>query len=104
MQTKIFHQNSDSKTNEYASLTIGKIWQDKIGITTNRDSTKEQEGSRGSSNFGEQVEYNLLPVEFTSLAKGGTVNNFIVEAMVYQGGRVWQSNNKTYLRTSFLQI
>jgi hypothetical protein len=32
-QTKIFHQNSDLKTNEYASKVIGKRWQEKESYT-----------------------------------------------------------------------
>jgi len=104
MQTKIFHQNSDTKTNDYASSTIGKVWQDNVSLSVNRDTARDQEGSRGNTNFSEQVQYDILPVRFTELAKGGTQNNMRVEAIIYRGGVIWKANNKTYLKTSFSQV
>ena len=103
LQLKVFHQNSDPKTNEYASHVVGKIWQDSISTNVNRQDL-EREGRAGTgSSYSQIVEYDLLPVEFTKLKKGGYESNLLVEGIVYQGGRIWQANKKSFLKVSFSQ-
>lgn len=104
LQTKIFHQNSDPKTNDYASQIIGRVWQDKFSTNLNSPTEDPQgKGRTSGSSFSEEVQFDLLPVEFTKLKKGGVKNDLLVEGIVYQGGRIWQANQKSYLKVLFNQ-
>jgi len=60
LQTKIFHQNSETKTNKYASEIIGQNWQDILTTSSNKNPDKDLSSSRGTS-FNEQVQYQILP-------------------------------------------
>lgn len=98
LQTKIWHANSDPTTNEYAAETIGRSWQ-------TRQSSGESFGEdffNVSSGKNESFDYDVPPQTFTKLRKGGALNNRIVEAVVFQNGRVW-SNDKTHLFAEFKQ-
>ena len=102
LQTKIFHQNSDPKTNQYASEMIGRVYQDRFS-TNLSNSNKDENGGSTGSNFSQEVQFDILPVEFTKLKKGGVESGFVVEAVVYQGGRIWQASQKSYLVPEFYQ-
>ena len=98
LQTKIWHANSDPMTNENAADTIGKSWQ-----------TRQTSGqSFGANNFNlsegknESFDYDVPPQSFTKLKKGGKANDKIVEAIIFQNGRIW-NNDKTHLFTQFKQ-
>lgn len=97
--TKIFHSNSCHITNTWAAETISKDVKYRESFGTG-DNT-----SGHHTNFGETetVEYLTLPIEFTTLRKGGPKNNYCVEAIVLQSGRTWEFNNKTWLKTVFHQ-
>ena len=98
LQTKIWHANSDPMTNENAADTIGKSWQ--IRQTSGQ--------SFGANNFNlsegknESFDYDVPPQSFTKLKKGGKANDKIVEAIIFQNGRIW-NNDKTHLFTQFKQ-
>lgn len=98
MQTKIWHANSDPTTNENAAETIGRSWQ-------TRQSSGESFGAEHfniSSSKNESFDYEVTPQAFTRLRKGGVLNGNIVDAIVFQNGRVW-SNDKTYMQVEFKQ-
>lgn len=99
LQTKIFHANSDPTTNEFAANVIGKTWQrrDNSGMSFGGQSFNVSEGQ------SEVYDYEVIPQIFTKLRKGGTANGCIVEGVVFQNGRIWESNRKTYLFTKFKQ-
>jgi len=98
LQTKIWHANSDTTTNEHAANVIGKNWlvqkntSDSFGVNHFNISTDQQK----------HFEYELPPQFFTKLKKGGTLNQNIVEAVVFQNGRLWK-NQKTFLFAQFKQ-
>lgn len=98
LQTKIWHANSDPVTNEYAAKVIGQSWQ--LHKTANE--------SFGVGNFNvstnrnESFDYDVTPQAFTKLKKGGTDNQRIVEAIIFQNGRIWQ-NQKTHSLARFKQ-
>ncbi|MEZ4682071.1 MAG: type IV secretory system conjugative DNA transfer family protein [Caldilineaceae bacterium] len=98
-QTTIFHANADAVTNEWAAERIGRRWLTTYSFHSNRS---DQGGSRGSGG-SESVQYKVLPSEFTTLRKGGPANNLQVDAVIFQGGRVWNASGDTYLRTIFTQ-
>ena len=99
LQTKIWHANADPMTNENAAEIIGKSWH-------KRKSTGESFGESSfnlSSGEQESFDYDVPPQTFTKLKKGGRLNNNIVEAVVFQNGRLWK-NNKTHLLSQFKQF
>lgn len=97
-QTKIFHANGDSKTNDFAANTIGKT--DKAKISLN---FKDKQGQGGGTSISEQTDFQVRPIDFTSLKKGGIENDLTVEAYLFQGGRRWNENGKNYLKIAFKQ-
>ena len=99
LQTKIFHANSDPETNKFAAETIGKSWQVRQGQST---STGFMGATIGRSSQ-ESFDYDAPPQEFTKLRKGGPHNNLEVEAVVFQNGRVWEANGRTFLKAVFRQ-
>ena len=99
LQTKIFHANGEHHTNTWAADTIAKSRQFRPGLTPDKD--KNSHGHNISMN--EHTDYTILPVEFTSLKKGGPENNLQVQAIIFQGGRIWNATGKNYLRTTFKQ-
>lgn len=99
-QTKIFHQQSDVATNQYAADLIAQTWQ----VTNSWNSSQNPQSPPSASAGGsDSVQYQVLPSVFTTLRKGGPANRLEVEAIIYQGGRRWRRNGKTYLKTVFLQ-
>lgn len=104
--TKILHANSDNNTNEYASGLIAQHWSIKSGggFSVNNDGHGHPgNSSSNSGNWSEQLVSKILPAEFTTLRKGGPANNLEVDAIVFQGGRIWQASGETYLKTTFRQ-
>lgn len=98
LQTKIWHANSDPKTNTEAAEIIGKSWQ----VRRNAGTSVGGESFNISSGESESFDYDVPPQEFSKLSKGGPANNRIVEAFVFQNGRVWK-NGLTHLRVKFKQ-
>lgn len=97
LQTKIWHANSDPSTNQNASETIGKSWQ-------LRESSGQSIGADVGLNrsVSESFDYDVIPQTFTRLAKGGHQNNYMVQGVVFQNGRLW-NNKKTFLLAQFNQ-
>ena len=89
--TKVFHQNGDYNTNEYATRTIGKAKRKKISGDLR---------STSNADLSEILEDQVLPNEFTTLTAGGPKKEYIVEAVVtgdtYDGG-------KNFIKVKFRQ-
>lgn len=108
LQTKIFHANSDSVTNEWASNMIAKTrqYRKNISSSTSEDGSAfmpNVTGKQSGISQSETTEYQILPYEFTTLKKGGHQNELMVEGIVFQGGRVWEQSERNFLHTVFLQ-
>lgn len=99
LQTKIFHANSDHATNQYAADVLGV---ERITGYSYSSSSNDNGSSRGSSG-SETVRYKLMPSAFTTLKKGGEANKKQVEAIVFQGGRIFKATGDTYLKIIFNQ-
>jgi hypothetical protein len=112
LQTKIFHANGDTTTNQYAADVIAQTWQMRASFSAGhgeqaRGPGKQQNqgsGKNTSAGASEQLAYQVLPGEFTTLRKGGPDNNLTVDAVIFQGGRVWNATGKNYLMTAFNQL
>lgn len=99
LQTLIFHANPDPETNNRAAEVIGRSWQTKKGISL---SAGENSFTTAQST-NESYDYDVIPQEFTKLRKGSPANNYIVEAIIFQSGRIWY-NGTTHLRAFFHQL
>lgn len=95
--TKVFCANADSLTNKWAADLIAQSWQLKSGASTNTG----QNTSLGAS-ISQQLAYQVLPGEFATLLKGGPPD-WIVETILFQGGRIFTTSGATYGRIAFPQ-
>jgi hypothetical protein len=87
LQTKFFCQNVGD-TNQWAANLLGQRW---ISVTSTSVSQGNESGSgSGSVSRQEQQRYFVEPARFTTLKKGGEVNGFQVESIVYKGGHVFE--------------
>ncbi len=100
LQTKIFHANGDHTTNKWASELFAQSWQLRGNMNTGFSETGGATGGQGAS---ESLEYDVLPQEFSTLRKGGHVNGLCVDAIIFQGGRVWNRTGKTFIKSTFTQ-
>lgn len=97
LQTKIFHSNGDHVTNTYAADSIAR------GVTR-RSSTNVSPGNGGVSiGTSESVDYIVPPAEFLRLRKGGPENRSLVDAYIFQAGRVWPGTGENFLKATFQQ-
>jgi hypothetical protein len=98
LQTKIWHANSDPETNNHAAETIGRSWHKRKSISANAG---VNDYSAGQS-ISESYDFDVIPQEFTKLRKGGELNYYEVDAVVFQNGRIW-NGGKTFIRAVFDQ-
>lgn len=95
LQTKIFHANACPISNEYAERLFGSDLQ-----WTNSTSV----GSDGVPQIGAQkVMLPILPaIRFSTLKKGGLVNDKVVDSYVFQAGKIWKGDNGKHLKNWLL--
>ena len=103
LRTKIFHANDDTTTNNWAVELIGKQWQMKTSINTGSSSNEQGNSKQQGVGRTESLDYEILPREFTTFRKGGFENDFLVDSLLFQGGRFWNANDKSYLHCVFNQ-
>jgi hypothetical protein len=80
--TKLFHRDDDPETNEWASKLIAKETRYRHSVFTQRDSGNQL-------SVTEVEEASCPPSEFMTLKNGGKTNNMLVEAILFQSGRLW---------------
>lgn len=106
--TKIFCQNGDDKTNNWASDSIGKVIVKRHSMSKGEGQSQGGSGSGHSNNesisqgWSEQKDYLVDPIVFTSLSKGSIQNKCEVEFVLWQSGRIF-AHNQAYLKTSVKQ-
>jgi type IV secretory pathway TraG/TraD family ATPase VirD4 len=104
LQTKIFHANGDSVTNNWAADLFAKSWQFRGSSgTSTRDGTLGQQTVSKNSGGSDSLDYEVLPREFTTLRKGGSENGECVDGIVFQGGRIWTASKRNHLHVTFKQ-
>lgn len=59
--------------------------------------------TRKTAGMSEQMEFEVQPRVFTSLRTGGPANQWTVDSIVFQGGRVFAGSERTWLPVSFDQ-
>jgi hypothetical protein len=99
--TKIMCQQGDPVTNQWAADMIGKTRQFLVNYGSSQSVGPGSTPSR-STGATETIDYDCPPRAFQLLRTGGPRHDFVVDAIIYGGGRLW-SNGKTWIRASFQQ-
>ncbi len=112
LNTKILHANGDAVTNEWASRLIGRSRQFLASGNNSYDAEDQWTASLGldwlghdgstTAGFSETFEFEVQPREFTRLRTGGPPQ-WMVDGIVFQNGRMFESSGRTWLETSFRQ-
>ncbi|MEW4569542.1 type IV secretory system conjugative DNA transfer family protein [Tautonia sp. JC769] len=109
LNTKIFHANGDPVTNEWAATLIGRTRQFLIngGSSYQSAALLDLGGVRSppsiSAGVSEAYEYEVQPNAFTALRRGGHASGGLVDGIVFQGGRRFRDNGRSWLRRTFRQ-
>ena len=93
LSTKIFHNNNDYVTNEWASKTIGKIWKNIESFNV---------GQSQSFGMSKQFHWEIDPNKFNKLKTGGSDNDLIVDAVILMNREL--PNGKNFIIRSFEQF
>ena len=98
--TQIFHAQPDTATNEYAANLIGKHYT----MAPSYSSSHPDKGNPTQTAGGAETErFKIMPSEFSTLRRGGVKNNFLVDGIIYSGGRIFHTTGDTYSRIIFDQ-
>lgn len=108
--TLIFHCNTCSRTNEFASGLIGKrLHTFANGSISNPTDDWPmatlgfQSGGQATGGFSESFEYELQPSVFPLLRTGGQHNRWEADAIVIKSGDVFRSTGQIYMPVTFKQ-
>lgn len=109
--TKIMHCNGDAETNDWAERLIAKDWEYRANASVSSpqtahdgkaDKTKKTDPTV-SSGVNPSLESNVLASHFTKLRRGGPAHDYLVDALVFQAGRVWSATERNFLPATFCQ-
>jgi hypothetical protein len=110
LNTKIFTANGDPVTNEWAASLIGRSRQFLTNGTSCTPPDNEGGGFWGmgpsahmTAGVSEHIDYEVQPREFTTLRRGGRANRGQIDSIVFQGGRRFRGNGRTWLPVTFRQ-
>jgi hypothetical protein len=106
MGTKIFHANSDRETNQLAADLVGKRLQSLRSSGSGSSLSLGSQASCGTSasrGCAETMDFEIQPMEFSTLRKGGPENAHTAEALVFQNGRQWSGTGRTWQKVAFRQ-
>ncbi len=93
---KFFMAQNNHVTNEFAAKTIG------MGLRSLNNTSMQLEEFQGNSGYSESYHYQVMPVEFTTLRRGGKAHQGIVDVILMATGKLF-SNGKNHLRLRFKQ-
>lgn len=100
LHTKIFHQNDDPETNNFAAEVIQKILKETTSVS--QQSNGFFSSSPKTTGKSLHWDFDVPQRAFTLLRSGGVADRGIVEAVVYESGRQF-SNRKPWLKVTFNQ-
>lgn len=95
LHNKIYHQNNESTTNQFAAESIGRV-----PIETK--STSSGHAGSKSVTTSTQWDFDVPPRAFTNLRSGGPKNGLVVDGIVHLPGRKF-SQGKTWIKAVFSQ-
>ena len=109
LQTQVFHQQADIKTNNYAAELIGRTKQYFMNSNTSWGPVDWLDvviGGRidtgSSAGMSEAYEFEIQPSVFTSLRQGGPPE-WLVDAIVVRGGKRFQRTGRPWLPVTIRQ-
>lgn len=108
LQTQVFHQQADVRTNEYAAQLIGRTRQFLSNANTSYqggewlDSLFGLRSSQSSAGMSETYEWEVQPSAFSQLRTGGPPQ-WEVDSIVYQGGRRFSATGRPWMPVTFVQ-
>jgi hypothetical protein len=100
---------ADAETANYVAELIGKSRQWFMNNSTSNSQYNLAEDLLGhksgqaTSGFSEQMNFTVDPAELFRLRTGGPQSGFLVDGLVWRGGRPFASTGTSYLWTSFPQ-
>lgn len=112
LAAKFICQNSSVETNEWAAKLLGERWLKVTGTNAGQSHTEatlsnpeSQASHNGGISRSEQRRYFVEPSVFTTLKRGGAANEFLVEAIVYNGGHLFANGRELqpYRKLTFNQ-
>jgi len=109
LQTQIFHQQACTQTNDHAAGLIGRSRQFMINASNSYQPTDwltarmTNARPQVSAGVSEVFEYEVQPSTFAALRKGGAPH-WQVDAIVYQGGRVFPETGRPWAPVTFDQF
>ncbi len=102
MHMKIYHQNGEQQTNEYATKSIGRMPTLKTSESKPKKGFFESKGGKTTVSTSTEWDYDVPSRLFTNLRSGGVTNGLVVDGVVHLPGKRW-SSGKTWLMTEFNQ-
>jgi len=102
LHTKIFHQNGEHQTNEYASKTIGRLPLPRSSTSQKHSGIFSFELQHRTVSTSTEWDFDVPSRLFTNLMSGGIENGLRVDAIVHIPGKRF-SSRKTWLQSTFLQ-
>ena len=109
LQTQFFHQQVDTRTNQYAAELIGRTKQYFFNMNSNRGPSDlgsvllgGRTDSGSSAGMSEQFEFEVQPSEFTRLRQGGPPH-WLVDAIVVRGGKPFAATGRPWMPISIRQ-
>ncbi|OWK46480.1 type IV secretory system conjugative DNA transfer family protein [Fimbriiglobus ruber] len=96
---KVFSAQDHVGTNEWASKSIGQVWQ----YVTNTNASLGAENGSLSAGSSQQLKYLVDPIEFVRLRKGGESNNCMVDSIVFRSGKPFVASGVNHLHVSLPQ-
>lgn len=108
LRLKVFHAQDDGVTCQWQSELLGKtkrlLFNSSAQPQTDQPFDLWRPRSNVSAGFSESWEYLIQPWEWAKNARtGGEANGFLVDATLFQGGRVFNASGKTFLPITFDQ-
>lgn len=110
LNTKILHANSDAKTNEFSAALIGRS---RVLLSSGNHSRPDetvfssltglQPLGQSSSGFSETFEYEVQPSTFSRMRTGGPANGGVIDAIVFQSGRLFKATGRPWMKATFHQ-
>jgi len=116
LSTKIFHANNDSVTNKWLIEHLGQYWAEShsSSVTNNPDPQGNEmfravtglgASSNSSSASVSETRADKIDMElFSHLRKGGAYNNYKVDGIITQSGRIWNHTQDSWMISEFSQV
>ena len=101
LNLKYFASNSEYDTNLWASQMIGQHLTDYRSLSLKEN--KAEKIVEPSISKSQHKDYKVAPEDFTTLKRGRSINDFIVEAIVFKAGKLWDEGKMNYAKAQFEQ-